>query len=165
MAEGTGTERSIVSRTVDVDAPADRVWALVSDLPGMGALSPENTGGNWLGGATGPAVGVRFRGSNRRSWRRWSTLVRITECEPGRRLSFEVSSLGLAVSRWTYDVAPRPGGCTVTETWEDRRGRAMDVIGLLATGVSDRVAHTATGIEQTLAAVKRQAEVAASTAR
>ncbi|MFN2524390.1 MAG: SRPBCC family protein, partial [Mycobacteriales bacterium] len=55
-----------VSRSTDVDAPADVVWGLVSDLPGMGRLSPENTGGRWSGGATGPAVGARFRGANRR---------------------------------------------------------------------------------------------------
>ncbi|MBK5306296.1 MAG: SRPBCC family protein [Frankiaceae bacterium] len=156
-------QRPSISRTVDVDAPAERVWALVSDLPGMGALSPENTGGSWLGGATGPAVGVRFRGSNRHGWRRWSTAVRITACEPGHLLSFDVGSLGLAVSRWTYAVAPRPGGCTVTETWEDRRGRAMDVIGLLASGVADRQAYTAQSIEHTLAAVKQRAEPAGPT--
>jgi uncharacterized protein YndB with AHSA1/START domain len=157
-------QRLSISRTVDVDAPAERVWALVSDLPGMGALSPENTGGSWLDGATGPAEGVRFRGSNRRGWRRWSTVVRITGCEPGRRIAFDVGSLGLAVSRWTYEVAPRAGGCSVTETWEDRRGRAMDVIGLLASGVADRGTYTARSIEHTLAAVKKRAEEPGATA-
>ena len=44
-----------LSRSIDVDAPPARVWDLVSDLPGMGRLSPENAGGSWLGGATGPS--------------------------------------------------------------------------------------------------------------
>jgi hypothetical protein len=151
-------DRATVSRSIEVDAPAERVFALVSDLPRMGELSPENTGGHWLGGATAPAAGVRFRGSNRNGWRRWSTVVRVLTCEPPSRFAFDVSSIGLSVSRWTYDVAPRPGGCTVTETWQDRRGRAMDLIGLAASGVSDRTAFTARSIEQTLAAVKAQAE-------
>jgi uncharacterized protein YndB with AHSA1/START domain len=154
----TDTVASTITRSVDVDAPPAQVWDLVSNLPGMGELSPENTGGSWLDGATGPAVGVRFRGSNRQGWRRWSTTARITACEPGRRLAFDVSSLGLAVSRWTYDVAPRSGGCSVTETWEDRRGRTIDALGLLVSGVGDRSVFTAQSIEQTLAAVKQRAE-------
>jgi hypothetical protein len=151
-------ERPGISRTVDIDAPAERVFALLSDLPGMGEFSPENTGGSWLGGATAPVPGVRFRGSNRNGWRRWRTVVRVLICAPPEHFSFDVSSLGLAVSRWTYDVSLRPGGCTVTETWEDRRKRSMDVIGLLASGVGDRAAYTARSIEETLAALKARAE-------
>jgi hypothetical protein len=153
------TERLTLSRSVDVDAAPDVVWSLVSDLPRMGELSPENTGGSWRRGATGPAVGARFRGANRRSWRRWSTDVQVVECEPGRRFAFDVRSLGLPVARWSYDVTARNGrGCTVTETWQDRRGRLMDTIGLLATGVADRSSYTAVSIERTLAAVKARAE-------
>ena len=46
--------------TLDVAAAPGVVWALVSDLPRMGRFSPENLGGRWLRGATGPAVGVEF---------------------------------------------------------------------------------------------------------
>ena len=159
------TDRVSISRTVDIDAPPERVFALVSDLPRMGELSPENTGGRWLAGAAGPAVGVRFRGSNRQGWRRWSTVVRVVDHEPPHRFAFDVDSIGLAVSRWAYDIAERPGGCTVTESWTDRRGPAMDVIGLLASGVRDRSAYTAQSIEETLAALKRRAEQATATAR
>jgi hypothetical protein len=159
------SERATVSRSVDVDAPPERVFALVSDLPAMGQLSPENTGGHWLGGATAPAVGVRFRGSNRNGWRRWSTVVRVVTHEPPERFAFEVDSLGMAVSRWTYVVTSRPGGCTVTESWTDRRGRAMDVIGLVASGVGDRAGYTAQSIEHTLAALKSRAEQDSATAR
>lgn len=147
-----------VSRSSDIDAPADAVWALVSDLPGMGRLSPENTGGRWSGGATGPAVGARFRGTNRRGARRWSTSVEVTACEPGRRFAFEVTSGGLGVARWSYEITPRGSGCTVTETWEDRRAGPMLLLGRVVSGVGDRAAHSAQSIEQTLAAVKRTAQ-------
>lgn len=147
-----------ISRSVDVDAPPDRVWALVSDLPGMGRLSPENAGGSWLSGATGPAVGARFRGANRSGWRRWSTLVTVTDCEPGRRFGFDVSSLRMPVAHWSYDVSPRPGGSSVTETWLDRRGPVMVTLGRMATGVADRSAWTVSSIEHTLQALKRAAE-------
>lgn len=145
---------------VDVDAPPESVWALVSDLPGMGALSPENTGGHWLDGAARAAVGARFRGHNRRDWRRWSTVATVTRCDPGRALVFDVHSHGLAVATWGYEVLPRPGGCRVVETWLDRRGRIMKVLGRLATGVADRQQVAREGLEHTLAAVRRHAEAA-----
>src|SRR4051812_44883121 len=104
-----------ISRSVHVAAPAQRAWELVSDLPGMGRLSPENTGGSWQGGATGPAVGARFKGRNRNGVRRWSTSVRVTECEPGSRFAFAVSSFfGIPVSEWSYAITPHGDGCEVT---------------------------------------------------
>jgi hypothetical protein len=152
--------RAVVSRSIDIDAAPERVWELVSDLPRMGQLSPENTGGRWLRGTTGPTLGARFRGANRRGWRRWSTAVEVTACDPGRTFAFDVSSLGLAVARWTYDLAPRSGGgCTLTESWQDRRGWLMDLIGPAATGVGDRAVYTGRSIEHTLARVKERAEV------
>lgn len=147
-----------ISRSVDVAAPADKVWALVSDLPGMGRLSPENTGGTWIKGATGPVVGARFRGSNRSGWHRWSTTVTVVRCEPGSQFAFNVGAVGLKVAEWSYSLAPSGAGCTVTETWTDNRGAIMKAIGQLTTGVGDREAFTATSIERTLAAVKATAE-------
>ena len=147
-----------VSRSVDVAAPAERVWALVSDLPGMGRFSPENTGGRWSG-STGPTVGAVFRGTNRSGARRWSTRSVVTRCEPGRAFAFQVDLARLPVAQWSYELSPTPdGGCRLTETWEDRRGALFTRLGGVATGVQDRTAFTANSIEQTLAAVKAAAE-------
>jgi hypothetical protein len=153
-----------VSRSTEVSADPQRVWELVSDLPAMGRFSPENAGGRWTRGATGPAVGARFTGVNRRGPRRWSTQVVVTRSEPGRAFAFDVSSFGLAVSRWTYELEPTAAGCRLTETWEDRRGALVVVGGRLLTGVADREGFTADSIERTLAAVKRVAEAGASPA-
>src|SRR5687767_14894334 len=148
-----------LSRSVRIEAPPERVFDLVSDLPGMGRFSPENAGGRWVGGATGPAVGAGFRGQNRRGrLHRWSTQCTITRCEPGRAFAFSVSSIGLPVAEWAYDIAPDGDGCTLTETWHDRRGGLITVAGRLASGVSDRSGFTAESIERTLAEVKRAAE-------
>jgi hypothetical protein len=149
-----------ISRQVHVHAPAQRVWDLVSDLPGMGRLSPENTGGSWRRGATGPAVGAVFRGRNRNGVRRWSTTAKVLQCEPGRRFGFAVSSLGIPVSEWRYDVeATADGGCDVTETWSDRRPGWFKGPAGLVTGVRNRDDDsTARNLERTLAALKALAE-------
>ena len=149
-----------ISRSTRVSAPADTVWQLVSDLPGMGRLSPENTGGTWKGGATGPAVGARFKGSNRNGFRRWSTTVTVTDCEPGKAFGFDVGSFfGIPVSHWSYVIEPDGDGCLVTETWSDRRPGWFKGPAGLATGVMRRDDEsTAVNLEQTLAALKRVAE-------
>src|SRR5277367_6047983 len=64
----------------DIAAPAEKVWALVSDLPRMGEWSPENAGGKWVKGATGPALGSVFQGANKNGFRRWSTTVTVVGC-------------------------------------------------------------------------------------
>ena len=57
------------SVTVHMDAPPETVWALVSDVTKIGQFSPETFEAEWLDGATGPAVGARFRGHVRRNGR------------------------------------------------------------------------------------------------
>lgn len=152
------TAPQTVSRSTTVAAPPQAVWELVSDLPGMGAFSPESTGGSWVGGATGPAVGASFRGRNAAGRRRWSTRSTVVRSEPGRAFAFDVSAGGLPVAQWAYELEPTADGCRLTETWTDRRGRLMTVLGRLTTGVADRAGFTALSIEQTLDRVKQRAE-------
>lgn len=148
-----------VSRFVDIAAPAGRVWEIVSDLPGMGSLSPESTGGVWTDGG-GPRLGAVFRGTNAQGSRTWSTRSRVVRCEPGQAFAFDVSSGGLPVAQWSYELAPAAdGGCRVTETWVDRRGRLATLAGRMLTGVQDRRAFTANSIETTLKQVKTRAEM------
>jgi hypothetical protein len=153
--DATGT--TTVRRSVDVAAPAEHVWALVSDLPSMGQFSPENRGGRWVAG-DGPSVGAVFVGANGAGRRRWSTRSTVVRSEPGRAFVFDVASLGRPVARWGYEVEPREGGCRLTEQWDDRRGRLVTSLGRLVTGVADRSAYTAGSIEKTLQAVKEKAE-------
>ncbi|MGQ0838448.1 SRPBCC family protein [Actinokineospora sp.] len=142
---------------VEVEAPADRVYTLVSDLPGLAGLAEEFGGGSWLGGAVAARVGARFRGVNRRGIRRWTTVSTVTDAGPGR-FAFEVRSLGLPVSRWQYDIEPTETGCRVTESAWDRRPGWFRPITVLATGVTDRPAENQRNIERTLARLKQAAE-------
>jgi uncharacterized protein YndB with AHSA1/START domain len=147
-----------VSVSRDIAAPADTVWAMVSDVTRMGEWSPENEGAMWLKGATGPSPGAKFKGTNRNGRKKWDTVAEVVEVEPGRRFSFAVSAVGLRVADWTYDFEPTAGGCRVTETWTDRRGRIATMLGKPVSGVEDRAAHNRAGMEQTLDRLKAAAE-------
>jgi uncharacterized protein YndB with AHSA1/START domain len=147
-----------VSVTQEVGAPAEQVWAMVSDVTRMGEWSPENEGATWLRGATGPQPGATFRGMNRNGKKTWKTAGTIVDSEPGRLLSFRVTALGLKGSEWRYAFEPTAHGCRVTETWIDQRGTIVRVLGRLVTGVEHDAAYTRTGMEQTLERLKSAAE-------
>jgi len=144
-----------VSETVK--AASLRLYELVSDLPRMGEWSPENTGGKWVGGATGPDVGAKFRGTNRHGLAIWMTTVTITAAEPGRRFAFDVHVLGVLISTWEYTFADAADGCLVTERWTDHRPGWMRASSI-ATGVRDRTSHNRAGMQETLAKLKAAAE-------
>jgi uncharacterized protein YndB with AHSA1/START domain len=109
------------SVTVHMAAPADRVWDLVSDITRVGEFSPETFEAQWLGGASGPQAGARFRGHVRRNGRGpvYWTLCTVVACEPGREFAFEVAGPGGAtVNTWRYQLEPSAGGTDVTESFE-----------------------------------------------
>lgn len=145
--------------STDIAAPAEAVWALVSDLTRMGEWSPETTRIEWTGGSTGPSVGATFKGTNKLGPRRWSTNGRIVVADPPRELAWDVTAVGLAVARWTYRIeSTGEFSCRVTETFEDKRGGLVKVLGNVVSGVKDRGDHNANTMEQTLARLRAAAE-------
>ncbi len=153
MADEVSVERVI-------NAPADELWSRVSNVERMGDLSPENIGGKWLGDATGPAMGARFKGDNRRGKKKWSTTAKIVGCEPGKVFAFDVTSGPFKVARWTYRFEPTDGGCRVTEVWTDQRGKFVTFMGKPVSGVADRASHNKASMEATLDRLAALAESA-----
>jgi len=149
---------SDVEVSENVAAPAPNVYALVADLPRMGEWSPENTGGRWLRGASGPAVGARFRGTNRAGWRFWSTTVTVRSADVGRRFAFDVDVVGVPVATWEYTFADAADGCVVTERWTDRRPGWMRAASIPVTGVRNRGEHNRANMQETLRRLKAAAE-------
>lgn len=143
MADEISVEREIA-------APPGELWNRVANVERMGDLSPENIGGTWLKGATGPAVGARFKGDNQNGEKKWSTNAEVVECEPGRAFAFEVTAGPFKVSRWTYRFEPTATGCRVTETWTDQRGRFVVFMGKKISGVADRAPHNRESMVKTL---------------
>lgn len=130
------------SATVELDASAAAVWALVTDLDALADLAEETETMTWTRGSTA-VTGAVFTGRNRNGSRSWSTTCTVTDAEPGRRFAFDVRAGPLPIARWVYDVQPLdPSGgqdrCRVTESTWDRRPGWFKKPGGWLTGVKDR---------------------------
>lgn len=107
---------------LDIDAPPDRVWGLVSDITKMGEYSPEVIEAEWIDGATGPSVGARYRGHVKRN-ENWPVLYwttcEVTECVPGQVFEFAVVMGDRPINTWRYEFEATPdGGTKLTESFD-----------------------------------------------
>ena len=156
------------SATVSMAAPADKIWDLIADVRNTGRFSPEVFEAEWLGGATGPALGARFRGHVKRNEMGpvyWTT-CRVTACEPGREFGFDVLVGDTAANTWHYRLTPVDGGTEVTEFWVDRRSRGAYRLGRIFTGrsVQMRPEVNRDGMRRTLQRLKAELETEPPTA-
>jgi len=143
-----------------IAASPDTLYDMVSDLPRMGELSPENTGGMWINGATGPEVGAVFRGTNSHGDKHWATTAVIERAERGKEFVFRTSVGPIKIARWGYTFEPVDNGTKVTETWDDMRNWVAKKAGTVASGVSNRLTHNRETMEVTLGNLARAARAA-----
>lgn len=135
---------------ITIAAPAEKVWALVTDISRMGEWSPETYRTEWRDGAAGPAVGARFRGWNRHGPLRWWTTPRVTALEPGRVFEFDTGT-----TRWRYEFSDAgEGSCEVVESFETHGLPGFDVV----LKVLRRREGLEAGARQTLERIKAVAE-------
>jgi len=108
------------SVTVHMAAPPEAIYDLVSDVTRIGRYSPETFEAEWLDGATGPAVGARFRGHVKRNQKGptyWTTCEVVVADRP-REFAFGVGKPGKHLNRWGYVLEPSGDGTDVTESFE-----------------------------------------------
>lgn len=151
--------------SLTIAAPAERLYDIVSDVTKMGRLSPECTGGKWLGPADGPAVDARFKGRNRRGLAFWSTTNRVVAANRGREFAFETLQSG---ARWRYRFEPTADGTIVTESHEMFRRRpavAWVYATLLLGGAKDHDDEARAGMRTSLEHLKQIAEAPETTGR
>jgi uncharacterized protein YndB with AHSA1/START domain len=103
--------------SMHMDAPPEKVWALVSDVTRIGEFSPETFEARWTRGSTGPEVGASFKGHVRRNGvgpTYWSP-CQVTRCVENEVFEFAVGTDDVTVNNWGYRLEPDGSGTKVTE--------------------------------------------------
>lgn len=146
--------------SVTVEASAEGLYDLVSDITRTGEWSPVCTSCWWDQGAEAGRVGAWFTGRNELPHRTWETRSVVVVAERGREFAWVV---GGSFVRWGFTLTPAPTGTVLTESWEFLPGGiAMfeDKFGDDASvQIADRTQLALDGIPATLQAIKRIAEV------
>ncbi|MFB0926833.1 MAG: SRPBCC family protein [Acidimicrobiales bacterium] len=120
MTESSATELPTKgSATVEVNASAADVYALLTDLDRLPTLSPENQRCEFLHDAAAIATGVRFRGHNKKGDYEWHADCEVTVADVGKAFAYIVPPDFKHATTWGYDIeSTGPNSCTVTE-WFD----------------------------------------------
>ena len=146
---------------VEIRATPEQVWALVSDISRMGEWSPETIRCSWSRGTTGPAVGARFKATNKgRRGPAWFNTPTVTAAERGREFAFNRSGPGIGSYTWRYRMEPTADGTRLTESFDVERPLPAVMTWLTEkwTGSHDRDADLHAGMVTTLDRIKAAAE-------
>ena len=129
----------VVAVQIDIEAPPERVWPLVSDIFLMPGLSGELQEVTWLDGVTGPALGCRFAGRNANEYSgTWETVSTVIECDEPRRFAWAVGDPGHPMATWRFTLQPDGAG-TVVEQWM-QMGPARSGLSLAIDAMPDKEA-------------------------
>jgi uncharacterized protein YndB with AHSA1/START domain len=140
---------------IDINAPLEKVWALVSDLGKMPQWSPQCRAMKALGPVR---QGTRTVNLNRRNRMYWPTTCTITEFVPQKKLAFRVNQNN---SVWSYELEPTDAGTRVVESRHAENGVTafsnMSINALLG-GVPNFERELVEGMNATLSRIKTAAE-------
>lgn len=134
--------------TIHVKASPEQVYALISDVTRMGEWSPECVECEWIDGATGPAVGAKFKGTNKIGFYKWSTSPVVTAAEPGKGFAFNAGA-----TEWRYSFTPDGEGTSVTESFV-----VTSTLTKIYSTIARRQAALVKGMQTTLERIKAAAE-------
>jgi hypothetical protein len=155
-----GTEAEIL-----IDAPAAVVWELVTDINLPASFSNEFKGAEWLDGATTPAVGARFLGTNAHpALGTWQTTCTVIECEPARSFAYVNGEVDAPMATWAFRLEPVGSQTRVTQS--ARMGPARSGLSIAIDAMPDkeqriiarRLQEFRTNMEATLAGLRDLAE-------
>ena len=94
-----------VSVSVDISAPAQRVWEFVTDITLMAKFSDELQSVEWLDG-TAPRLGALFAGTNSHPLiGTWTTQSCVVDLDPPRVFAWAVGDPDAPAATWRFDVS------------------------------------------------------------
>lgn len=144
----------------EIDAPAEHVWALLTDFAQLASWSPETVRMLPLKRG-GLRVGQWYLGLNRRKAVVWPTRSVVADVVPGRRLVWDTPSSG---ARWIWELEPATGDPARTRVVHRRPVPASLSLGsrivapLLLGGTESHADELERGMATTVAGLKAAAE-------
>jgi uncharacterized protein YndB with AHSA1/START domain len=147
----------LLQAQIDIDAPTETVWQLITDLRRMSEWSPQCVVMKPLGPVH---QGTRTVNLNRRKRVFWATTSTITEVVPQRKFAFRINANNTV---WSYELEPTAKGTHVVESRHAENGvKPMSVLGvkLLLGGVPSFDREMVEGMNTSLARIKAAAESA-----
>lgn len=145
----------LLQAQIDINAPAAKVWELVSDFGRMPQWSPQC---RWMKPLGPLRAGTRTLNLNRRGKLFWPTTCTVTEVIPEQKLAFKVNANGTI---WCYELQPIPEGTRVVESRHAENGvkpvSTMTVNALMG-GVDSFERELVEGMNSSLANIKAAAE-------
>jgi uncharacterized protein YndB with AHSA1/START domain len=145
----------LLQAQIDIDAPVQKVWALISDIKRMPEWSPQCR----LMKALGPLrAGTRTINLNRRNYLYWPTTSTVTEVIPEKKLAFRTNMNNTV---WSYELEPTANGTRVVESRNAENGikpAANFTVDKLFGGVPNFERELVDGMNTSLARIKAAAE-------
>ncbi|MFJ1459503.1 SRPBCC family protein [Nocardia wallacei] len=141
--------------TVDISAPPERVWAVVSDLKRMPEFSPNTVRMVSLGALRTGAWTVNL---NRDGRKYYPTTSRIVRLEPNRAFAFRMNENGTV---WSYTLEPTESGTRLIERRDVPNGVRKPVrvlIDAFLGGEQQFEENLVRGMNETLGKIKAAAE-------
>jgi hypothetical protein len=118
-----------------IDAPLDRVWALVTDINVPAQFSNEFRGATWID--EGPEMGARFAGRNwHKAMGEWETVSIVNRFEPMRVFGWCVTDLDEPSSTWWFELEQQAEGVRLSQ--RARMGPAPSGLSIAITAMPDK---------------------------
>jgi uncharacterized protein YndB with AHSA1/START domain len=106
----------LLQAQVDIDAPASKVWELISDFRRMPQWSPQC---RWMKSFGPLRPGTHTLNLNRRNRMFWPTTSTVVEVIPEKKLAFRVNTNRTI---WSYELEPSGQGTRLVESRHAENG-------------------------------------------
>jgi hypothetical protein len=102
------------STEIEINASAERVWQIATDLQTPALSSSEFQGAEWLDGITEPVVGARFVGRNaHEAIGAWETTCVVSVVDEPHEFAYIVGDHANPGAVWRYLIEPFDSGRSV----------------------------------------------------
>jgi uncharacterized protein YndB with AHSA1/START domain len=145
----------LLQAQIDIDAPASKVWALISDFRRMPQWSPQC---RWMRPFGPLRQGTRTLNLNRRNRMFWPTTCTVIEVIPEKKLAFRVDANRTI---WSYELEPNGQGTRVIESRHAENGVSAFsslTVNALFGGTTNFERELVEGMNISLANIKAAAE-------